>query len=61
MVRLWDPDVREEQEPPSAAEAADEITTVAAGVCHFPGPLSSVEILITTRPTAGYLAAKTEK
>ena len=34
LVRLWDPELGEEQEPPSAAEAADEVTTIAAGVCR---------------------------
>lgn len=32
LVRLWDPELGEDQEPPSAAEAADEVTTVASGV-----------------------------
>ncbi|TBU37864.1 hypothetical protein BD309DRAFT_973062 [Dichomitus squalens] len=38
LVRIWDPQLGEDQEPPSAAEAADEVTTVAAGThCWLSG------------------------
>ena len=36
LVRLWDPELGEDQEPSSAAEAGDEVTTVAAGVRPLP-------------------------
>lgn len=35
LVRIWDPELGEDQEPPSAAEATDEVTALAAGVCRL--------------------------
>ena len=32
LVRIWDMELGEDQEPPSAPEAMDEVTTVAVAV-----------------------------
>ncbi|RPD78202.1 hypothetical protein L226DRAFT_551036 [Lentinus tigrinus ALCF2SS1-7] len=38
LVRLWDTELGEDQEPPSAAEATDEVTAVASGnTCWISG------------------------
>ncbi|TFK94640.1 hypothetical protein K466DRAFT_475981 [Polyporus arcularius HHB13444] len=38
LVRLWDPELGEDQEPPSAAEATDEVTALASGAdCWLSG------------------------
>ena len=61
LVRIWDPELGEDQEPPSAAEATDEVTALAAGVRRL-SPRHSLRphlrSPVSFRPIAGCQAAK---